>query len=48
MGLPMSKVVELVTGRVIAPGQKYQLFDVMCTDEEGEDVDLPPVRMILG
>lgn len=48
MDLPMSKVVELVTGKTIAPGQKYQLFDVMCADEEGEDVDLPPVRMIFG
>lgn len=47
MPLPMTQVVELVTGKPVNPGQKYVIFEVMCSDEDGEDVDLPCVRMIL-
>ena len=39
MDLPLSKVVELVTGTAPNSGQKYLQFEMMCTDEEGEDVD---------
>ena len=48
MDLPMSKVVELVTGKAPNSGQKYLQFEMMCTDEEGEDVDLPGLRLILS
>eukprot|EP00615_Pteridomonas_danica_P013815 CAMPEP_0114400252 /NCGR_PEP_ID=MMETSP0102-20121206/16262_1 /TAXON_ID=38822 ORGANISM="Pteridomonas danica, Strain PT" /NCGR_SAMPLE_ID=MMETSP0102 /ASSEMBLY_ACC=CAM_ASM_000212 /LENGTH=1016 /DNA_ID=CAMNT_0001562545 /DNA_START=1 /DNA_END=3051 /DNA_ORIENTATION=+ len=47
MPMPMTKVVETVTGNPINSNQKYVIFEVMCSDEEGEDVDLPSVRMIL-
>jgi hypothetical protein len=40
-------VVEQVTNVPVNPAQKYIIFEVMCADEEGEDVDLPSVRMIL-
>jgi ubiquitin-activating enzyme E1 len=46
MPLPLTQVVELVTGKPINPDQKYVIFEVMCADEEGEDVDLPSVRLI--
>ena len=44
----MTQLVEAVTGSAVHEGQKYVIFEVMCTDEEGEDVDLPCIRMLLG
>lgn len=47
--MPMTEVVREVTGKAVGKeaGQKYVIFEVMCTDEEGEDVDLPCIRMVL-
>jgi hypothetical protein len=41
-------VVESVTGSALSASQKYVLFEVMCQNEDGDDVDLPCVRMVLG
>jgi ubiquitin-activating enzyme E1 len=48
MPLPMTEVMALVTGQPVHAGQKYVILEVMCTDEEGEDVDLPCVRLVLN
>jgi len=47
MPMPLTKIVEVVTGKPVNAGQKYVIFEVMCSDEEGEDVDLPCIRLIL-
>jgi len=49
MPLPMTEVVRAVTGNAVGTGagQKYVIFEIMCSDEDGEDVDLPCIRMIL-
>ena len=48
MPLPMSKVVELVTGKPLNPDQKYVIFEVMCQNEDGDEVELPCIRMVLN
>lgn len=46
--LPMTELAALVTGHPVNAGQKYVIFEVMCTDADGEDVDLPCVRLVLN
>jgi len=48
MPLPMSKVVELVTGKPVAPAQRYLILEIMCSSDEEDEVDLPCIRLVLG
>ena len=45
MPMKMSQVIEQVTGKPVDPQRKFLIFEVICTDEEGEDVELPYIRM---
>jgi ubiquitin-activating enzyme E1 len=45
MPMKMSQVIEQVTGRPVDAQRKFLIFEVICTDEEGEDVELPYIRM---
>lgn len=43
----MTAVVEEVTGKATPPEQKFLIFEVMCNDEDMEDVDMPAMRFFL-
>jgi len=47
MPMKLTELVEHVTGNPVLPAQKYVIFEAMCSDEDGEDVDLPCIRVIL-
>jgi ubiquitin-activating enzyme E1 len=47
MNLPLPKLVEFVSKRPIAPHQKDLIFEICADDEEGEDVEVPFVRVDL-
>ena len=40
-------VVATVTKKALDPSQTFLLFDPFCTDDDGEDVDMPPVRYFI-
>ncbi|GBG30298.1 Ubiquitin-like modifier-activating enzyme 1 [Hondaea fermentalgiana] len=43
MKMTMPELVESVTQKPIDPNQKYLQFEVICVDENDNDVDFPPV-----
>ena len=44
MGLKMSEVVQRVSKKKIKPHVRALVFELCCTDEEGEDVEVPYVK----
>jgi ubiquitin-activating enzyme E1 len=47
MSMPLPKLVEFVSKKPIAPHQKDLIFEICADDEEGEDVEVPFVRVDL-
>jgi|SRR2546423_6833323 len=47
MNLTLPKLVEFVGKKPIAPHQKDLIFEICADDEEGEDVEVPFVRVDL-
>jgi ubiquitin-activating enzyme E1 len=47
MPMRLSQVVAEVTGKALADGQAFVILEVMCQNEDGDDVDLPCVRLAL-
>ncbi len=43
----LSQIVAEVTGKPIGAAQQFAVFEVMCTNDAGDDVDLPCVRVAL-
>lgn len=44
MKMPLSEVVKEVSKQEYLPKQRYLVLTVLCSDEEGEEVDVPEVR----
>ena len=42
--MPMSKVVETISKKSIAPHVRSLVFEICCNDTEGEDVEVPFVQ----
>ena len=47
MNLPLPKLVEFVSKKPVARYQKDLIFEICADDEEGEDVEVPFVRVDL-
>jgi ubiquitin-activating enzyme E1 len=47
LSMPLPKLVEFVSKKPIAPHQKDLIFEICADDEEGEDVEVPFVRVDL-
>jgi ubiquitin-activating enzyme E1 len=47
MNLTLTKLVEVVSKKPIAPHQKDLIFEICADDEAGEDVEVPFVRVDL-
>mmetsp|Transcript_13958 Transcript_13958/g.17541 ORF Transcript_13958/g.17541 Transcript_13958/m.17541 type:complete len:1022 (+) Transcript_13958:91-3156(+) len=47
MKMTMTEVVQSVTKKEIPPSQKYLIFEVICSDLEGDEVEIPYVRFHL-
>jgi ubiquitin-activating enzyme E1 len=47
MNLTLPKLVEFVSKKPIAPHQKDLIFEICADDEDGEDVEVPFVRVDL-
>jgi ubiquitin-activating enzyme E1 len=47
MNMTLTKLVESVSKKPIAPHQKDLIFEICADDEEGEDVEVPFVRVDL-
>ncbi|KAJ3116694.1 SPS-sensor component ptr3 [Phlyctochytrium bullatum] len=45
MGLPMSQLVETVSRKPVPPHVKYLVLEICVNDKEGEDVEVPYVRI---
>jgi len=48
MPMTMSQLVTEVTGKEVPPEQKYLIFEVMCSTDEDDEVDVPCVRLFLN
>jgi ubiquitin-activating enzyme E1 len=44
MGMKLSEVVEEVLQKKISEKQRYINFEICCTDEKGDDADVPYIR----
>mmetsp|Transcript_15408 Transcript_15408/g.27190 ORF Transcript_15408/g.27190 Transcript_15408/m.27190 type:complete len:114 (-) Transcript_15408:174-515(-) len=48
MPMSMRQLVTEVTGKEVPPEQKYLIFEVMCSTDEEEEVDVPCLRLFLN
>lgn len=46
LAMQIEDVIKQITGSAVDPAQKMLMLDPLCSDEDGEDVDLPLVRYI--
>merc|ERR1712146_611893 len=47
MAMPMSQVIKAVTGSDVDPSKKFLAFEVICQDDDCEELELPYIRMRL-